>query len=353
MSPEKPFLKVPASLGEQIRKALLRAGLLDRECSIESKEGMLFFPLRRELEIQQILSITGLTSLETGLRRFSAVSRVPITLKDSLTGKMTAEEMRLLPRSYDLVGDIAVLEIPDEIAQYGPRIGEAFLAAHRNFSTVLAKKGAVSGVTRTREYDFLAGENKTRTVHTEYGCRIAVDLATAYFSPRLLEEHQRVAVQANDGELVVDMFTGVGCFALHIARLSRSRIVAIDINPDAIKLLEESMKINRLKGVIVPVVADSREYVMDNFDRDVDRVIMNHPSSSYQFIEQVCQAIKDGGMVHYYEFVREQNAEQQLIERAAGLFKNNGREVLEIGQVRRVRESAPHEYQMVADLVIH
>jgi tRNA (guanine37-N1)-methyltransferase len=352
MSSERPFLKVAASSGDRVRKALLTAGLLDREYKIESEEDMLFFPLRHSPEAQKIQAIVGNAFFETGIRHFVSVSRAPRTLKDALAGELTTEQMELLPRAYDLVGDIAVLEIPDELAQYGRQIGQAFLSTHTNFLTVLAKRGAVSGVARTREYDFLAGERKTRTVHMEYGCKIAVDLATAYFSPRLLEEHQRVARQVNDDELVVDMFTGVGCFALHIARLSRSRVVAIDINPNAIHLLKESMGINRLKGTIVPVVADSRQYVTDNFDRNADRIIMNHPSSAFEFMTQACQAIKEGGIVHYYEFVREQNPEQQLVERVIQLVKNGGREVVEIGQVKRVRESAPHEYQMNVDLII-
>jgi tRNA (guanine37-N1)-methyltransferase len=352
MSSEKPFLKVSASLGDRVRKVLRRAGLLDTDYRIESEDDMLFFPLQQELETQKIHSIVGNETFETGVRHFTSVSRTPRTLKDALRDKLTEEEVGLLPRSYDLIGDIAVLEIPDGISQHREQIGQAFLAAHKSVSTVLAKKGAVSGITRTRGYEFLAGENKTVTVQLEYGCKIAVDLANAYFSPRLLEEHQRVARQVNDGELVVDMFTGVGCFALHIARLTRSHIVAIDINPEAIKLLEQSMRMNRLKGTIVPVVADSHDYVMDNFDRNAARVIMNHPSNSSQFVRQACRAVKEGGIVHYYEFVGEQNSEQRLVERVTSLIKSSGREVLELGQVKRVRESAPHEYQMVIDLII-
>jgi len=352
MSPVKPFLKVSTSLGDRVRKALMRAGLLDTDYRIESESNMLFFPLQQKLETHRIHSIVGNETFETGVRRFALVSRTPRTLKDALGGRLTEEEVELLPRSYDLVGDIAVLEIPAEISQHKQQIGQAFLTAHKSVSTVLAKKGAVSGITRTREYELLAGENRTATVHLEYGCKIAVDLAAAYFSPRLLEEHQRVARQVNDGELVVDMFTGVGCFALHIARLSRSRIVAIDINPEAIRLLEQSMKINRLKGTIIPVVADSRDYVLNNYDQNVNRVIMNHPSDSSQFLRQACKAIRRGGIIHYYEFAGEQNPEQQLIEKVATLIKRNGREVSQIGEVRHVRESAPREYQIAIDLII-
>ncbi len=352
MSSPRPFLRIPAGEGDWVKKALSAASLLDKAFRIESRDGMLFFPLRHEVEHEIIREILGAVTYETGLKRFDPLSKPPRTLRDALTSKMSAEQMELLPRAYDLVGDIAVLELPDEIASYGRQIGAAFLAVHSSFTTVLAKRGAVSGISRTRQYELLAGQDKTKTVHTEYGCRIAVDLAKAYFSPRLLEEHSRVARQVRDGELIIDMFTGVGCFALQITRSHNSRVVAIDINPDAIRLLRESMGLNRLRGEITPVVADSRNYVRANFSGNADRIIMNHPSGALDFVSEACNAIKGNGTIHYYAFAGANNPDEEIIEKATQLIRESGRDLVEVRELKRVRESAPHEYQMVADLII-
>lgn len=330
----------------------MTANLLDKDFRIESRDGMLFIPLRHEVEHERIREILGVVAFETGRKDFDPLSKCPRTLKDALAGTMGAEQMALLPRAYDMVGDIAVLELPEEIASYGKQIGEAFLAVHSSFMTVLAKRGAVSGTSRTRQYEFLAGQRKTKTVHTEYGCRIAVDLAKAYFSPRLLEEHSRIAKQVNDDELIIDMFTGVGCFPLHITRAHDSRVVAIDINPDAIRLLRESMSMNRLRGEIVPVVADSGVYVRANFFKNADRIIMNHPSGALEFVSEACHAIRDNGVIHYHAFTGADNSDEEMIEKVTQVISKSGRDLVEIAQLKRVRESAPHEYQMVADLII-
>jgi tRNA (guanine37-N1)-methyltransferase len=192
--------------GEQARQALIDAKLLDTECKIGKDEEWLYFPLTKKKTEKGLKKILGKIKYEVGKRKFTPVFMGPKTLSEALVGLIPSELLELLPRAYDLIGDIAVIEIPDELTDYARQI----------FNTVLGKRGPISGTTRVRQYDILAGQNKTKTIHTEYNLRIAVDVAKAYFSPRLLEEHNRIADLASDGELVIDMFTGVGPFALHI-----------------------------------------------------------------------------------------------------------------------------------------
>ena len=187
MSFDKPFIKVETLLGEKTRKTLNIAGLLDHEYKIVKINGNLCFPLRQEMALDDLQDILRSDTFEIGTMKFPLAFEGPKVLSDALNGLLTPEELELLPRAYDLVGDIAVLELPELLRQHAQQIGEAFLSIHHNFTTVLAKRGAISGTTRIREYDLLAGQNKSHTVHIEYGCRIAVDLAVAYFSPRLLE----------------------------------------------------------------------------------------------------------------------------------------------------------------------
>ncbi|TFG11642.1 class I SAM-dependent methyltransferase family protein [Candidatus Thorarchaeota archaeon] len=257
-----------------------------------------------------------------------------------------------MPRAYDLVGDIAVLEVPEELDAVKEQIGEHFLKIHPNFETVLNKKGAISGVVRVREYELLAGVYKTDTIHTEYGCKIAVDLAKAYFSPRLLEEHHQVAQQVEDDELVIDLFCGVGPFPLHITKRSRAGVMAVDINPEAIQLLKKSIELNQLIGEIQTVVSDAHKFAQTSPPHIANRIIMNHPSGAEKFVSDACQLIKPGGVIHYYDFMAEPNPEEQMLTRARNLIEANNRKLMKISRVRKVRDSAPHEYQMVADLKI-
>jgi len=349
MSSKKIFLKVAAKDGERSRKVLLEHNLLDLDYKIISQDRALFIPLRQDFQSELIDSLLGSIQYTTGEREFEPLSHGPKNLTEALENHLSPEELELVPRAYDLIGDIAVLEIPDELSSHREMIGHVFLEIHKNFSTVLAKKGAISGTTRIREYQFLAGENKTETIHVEYGCRLSVDLSKAYFSPRLLEEHNRIAQLVKDNEFVVDMFCGVGPFPIHITKQRNAHVVAIDINPDAIALLKKSMKLNKLVGTIEPIVGDAKDY---SRSQNVDRVIMNHPSGASDFISDACRILKPRGVLHYYDFVGGNNPEDTITNRLSQLVEDAGRSVKVVSLVRRVRDSAPYEFQMVIDTII-
>lgn len=349
MSSKKLFLKVAINDGERTRKALLEHNLLDIDYRIMSRDGALFMPLRQEVQSELIDTIIGSINFETGAMEFEPVPHSPKTLTEALESYLNPEELELVPRAYDLIGDIAVLEIPDELSSHRETIGRVFHEVHRNFSTILAKKGAISGTTRVREYQCLAGEDKTDTIHIEYGCRLAVDLSKAYFSPRLLEEHNRIAQLVKDNEFVVDMFCGVGSFPVHIARQKNVHIVAIDINPDAIGLLNKSMKLNKLVGTIEPIVGDAKEYSKSQV---AHRVIMNHPSGAFDFVSDACRILKPLGVLHYYDFVGDEKPEDTITNKLTQLVEDAGRSIDTVNTVRRVRDSAPYEFQMVVDAII-
>ncbi len=352
MTEEIPFLSVPSKIGEVIRQRLLTLDLLHTDFRIISEQGLLFFPLKMAIVIDDVFPDLFVAEFGTGTRIFPEAFDGPKTLPDAFKGKLSDEEIELLPRAYDLIGDIAVLEIPEELADYRHEIGSEFLKLRPNFVTVLGKTSAITGTIRIRDYELLAGVDKTDTIHTEYGIRIAVDLAKAYFSPRLLEEHHRIAEQVVDDEQVVDMFSGVGPFALHITKQINATVMSVDINPDATKLLKQSIGLNRLKGTIVPITSDVREYVQSVAARSIDRVIMNHPSGAFNFIGEACHMLRIGGIMHYYDFIGGDDPEEALLSKVEQLIDVSGRTLDEARLMRRVRDSAPYEYHMVLDAVI-
>ncbi|MFW9919587.1 MAG: class I SAM-dependent methyltransferase family protein [Candidatus Thorarchaeota archaeon] len=352
MSEEIPFLSVPSKYGELIRKRLLALALFDTNYKIVSEEKVLFFPLREHIDIEQTFPELPTSEYSVGRRNFPEAFDGPKTLSDALKGRLTEKEVELLPRAYDLIGDIAILEIPEELVEHRFEIGHEFLKLRPNFTTVLGKNSAISGTLRIREYELLAGADKRDTIHVEYGCRIAVDLSKAYFSPRLLEEHNRIARQVVEDEHVVDMFSGVGPFALHIAKRTRATITAVDINPDASNLLKQSIPLNRLEGTIVPITADIRDYTESSKSGFADRVIMNHPSGAFNFIGEACKLLREDGVMHYYDFMGGEDPEQALCEKVKRLIEKSGRAIKKILLIRRVRDSAPYEYHMVLDAII-
>jgi tRNA (guanine37-N1)-methyltransferase len=221
--------------------------------------------------------------------------------------------------------------------------------------TVLAKAGAISGTYRLREFSVIAGEPKTETIHREHGCQYYVDLAKAYFSPRLSYEHKRVASLIEEGETVIDLFAGVGPFAIQVAKTHENvEVYAIDVNPDAVEFLKRNIRLNRVEGKVHPILGDAKQVVKERLFGVADRVIMNLPEKAIEFVGAACKALKpEGGMVHFYSFVSASDSLENVKLHFIEAVEQCGRKVEKIFFSRLVRATAPYKWQAVIDAKIH
>jgi tRNA (guanine37-N1)-methyltransferase len=228
------------------------------------------------------------------------------------------------------------------------------METQKNVKTVLAKAGDISGVFRVRDYDYIAGEHKTQTVHREFGCQFHVDVSKAYFSPRLSHEHERVAKQVQNRETVVDLFAGVGPFSVLIAkRNSEAKVYAVDLNPYAIELLKVNVRVNKVESNVFPILADARDVAATRLKGKADRVIMNLPETAIDFVDAACNSINpQGGIVHFYGFVRAPDSIENLQRRFSELVEKNGRKVESFIYSKAIRETAPFESQIALDAKI-
>jgi len=296
----------------------------------------------------------SLHEYEIALHNFAEQKKRHFTHLDLLSDTLPSNLLVKVPRAIDFIGDIAIVEIPPELENYKKVIGEALLKAHKQTKTVLAKSGAVEGVYRIRDFEVIAGANKTATVYQEYGCVYHVDVAKAYFSPRLSSEHNRVASQVKEGETVVDLFAGVGPFAIPIAKKHQNvRVYAVDVNPDAVALLKRNVAVNRVEKQVVPVLGDARQVVKERLFGEADRVIMNLPETAYEFVDVACEALKaEGGVIHYYDFVKASDPLEAANVRLTEAVNPNGRKVKKLLLAKPVREVAPYTWQVVVDAEI-
>jgi tRNA (guanine37-N1)-methyltransferase len=349
-------IKTSKNDGEFIRKFLHEKDLLDTTLRIKNVESTLIIPLKKPLTKSDLKELKEhkivFTIIDYDKLEKSKV--LPKSHIEILEKKLTKEELVLAPRSFDTIGDIVVIEISDQLWDRRILIGNSIIEAHPSIKTVFAKSGKVSGINRLRPVEFLAGEEKTKTIYKEHGSRLAVDIAKAYFSPRLSQEHNRIANQVKPDEVIVDLFCGVGPFVIPIAKKTKTSIYAIDINPEAIELLKENIKLNKLADEIKPICGDSRVVVKEqNLGNIADRVIMNLPGYAIDFIDVACEVLKKtGGIVHFFEFVKDEEPEKIIVDDFTREIQKNNREVKEILQVKRVRMSAPRQWQMVVDALV-
>ncbi|MGA2120761.1 MAG: class I SAM-dependent methyltransferase family protein [Methanoregula sp.] len=295
-------MRVPAQRGEEMRQALIHEGALDASLKVLREDEDLILPLLEECE--------GAEWFEFEVHP----GREP------------------LPR-HELVGGIAIMQDDD------PDGAERLLASRPSLRTVVFAQGEVHGEYRIREFRVLAGDPTTRTKVTEHGHIFTVDLAGAYFSARLSTERQRILAQIQEGEVVLDMFAGVGPFAIILAKRA-SLVVASDLNPRAIGLMLENIAQNRTKNVL-PMLADARR-----LDRILswkfDRIVMNLPLSGTEFLTEAFRLCRPGGTIHFYSLVSVEG------EHTARIRELGGTVLAE----RVVRSYSPGQWHAVYDIAV-
>ncbi len=275
----------------------------------------------------------------------------PKNLKEALEGEFTQEELEKVGTSFDVVGDIAVIKLPDELLERKGIVGEALMEVHGNVKTVLLQTGPVDGEFRIRELEVIAGEDRTETVHKEYGCSFEVDLAEVYFSPRLANERFQVAKKVEPDEVVTNMFAGVGCYSILMAKhADPEKVYSIDKNPKAVEYMKRNVRTNKVSGTVVPVEGDAREMIEKYFEDKSDRVLMPLPEFGRDFFGDALKALKpEGGIIHFYDY----GEDPDLFGPSLDFVRDeaSGKSV-ELRDKRVVRSYAPNLYHVVLDLQI-
>jgi tRNA (guanine37-N1)-methyltransferase len=293
-------IRVPAQLGEKLRRSLIDEGVLDLSLKVRRDGSTLLLPV---------------TEPRKGAERCK-FEPMP--------------ERLVLPR-HELVGGIAIMQDHDSEG------AEKILRSRPSLHTVLFASSEVCGEYRTREFEVLAGEPTTRTEVIEYGHRFTVDLSRAYFSARLSSERQRILEQVAGNETVLDMFAGVGPFAIILAARA-TIVVASDINPQAIILMLENCAQNRTDNVL-PVLADAH-HLPGSIPWRFDRIVMNLPLSGTEFLPEAFRLCKAGGTIHFYSLVSAEGEHLEYIHKLGGT----------VVAERIVRSYSPGQWHTVYDI---
>jgi len=324
-------VKVPKREAERVRRKLIELGVLSKGYAIRREGEFVLFPVTKPVEDFKLVE-TDFEKLKRRPRSYREVVNVPDDIKP------------LLPSSFDIIGDIAIIELPEGLMPYGKAIGEAILKVHRHIRAVFAKGSKVEGEYRVRELVHLAGEKRTETIHRENGIRLKLDVAKVYFSPRLATERMRIFRKAKPGEVVFDMFAGVGPYSILLAKKAKL-VFACDINPWAARYLEENLKLNKTPNVI-PILGDVRKVAGK---LEADRIIMNLPKFADRFLREAMLSVKDGGVIHYYGFA----PEEDLFSEHEAKIKATARELgfkVEFLEERKVRPYAPRQFNIAIDV---
>lgn len=278
-------------------------------------------------------------------------------LKELLADQLSKDKLVNAPSSFDIIGHIAVIKIPDKLWSERKVIGEQLHRIHKNVRTVLAVSGPTKGDYRLRKYEVIWGVNQTETIYREHGCIFKLDLEKVFFNSRLSFERERISKLIKPGETVVNMFAGVGTFSIIITKkqsLLRA-VYSIDINPFAYRYMKENIRLNKVGGKVVPILGDVREVVNELLSGSGDRVLMPLPSLAIDYLWDAIKCLKENkfGIIHFYHECSAKTRSEALEKAKMSLKRElNGKMNYCFLTERIVRPVAPYKYHVAVDLQI-
>jgi tRNA (guanine37-N1)-methyltransferase len=348
-------IRIEKKDGEKLRQWLLNNSLLNLDVKIRTEDNWILFPLIRELVESEIID------LEKILRNFR-FERVMMELREEKRPKGLITALKpvipqklhnYIPKSFDTIGNLVVIEIPDEMHKYKEVIGKTILDLNPSLRSVFKKIEPVKGDYRLRNVEFITGVNKTETLHKENKCIYELDIKKVYFSPRLATEHERVCSLVNNKEVVLDMFAGIGPFSILIAKRKQVKVFAVDINPTAVYYLKKNIVLNKVEGYVTALEGDVREVLKRTSEQKFNRIIMNLPSKSSEFLDIAINVLEDNGTIHYYQFVSESDYPTKLLDDLRVQIESYGRKIKDKPYIRKVRAYAPYIWQVGVDIKVN
>lgn len=193
-------------------------------------------------------------------------------------------EDTLVVSGFEIVGHIAHLNLKECHQPYKSIIGQVILDKNPSIKTVVNKLNTIHAEYRYFEMELLAGENNLITTAIEHKLKYCMDFSKLYWNSRLGTEHRRIADLVPVGSTVLDMFCGIGPFALPLAK-KKCHVHANDLNPESYKYLLKNIEINKIKSQYITCYNQDGRELIRNFTGQIDFVLMNLPASAYEFLD--------------------------------------------------------------------
>lgn len=236
--------------------------------------------------------------------------------------------------SYSIIGHVVHVNLRDCLLPYKRVIGQVLLDKVNGAKTIVNKTDIIDNTYRNFKMEVLCGSQSLVTRTKENGCTYDLDFSTVYWNPRLSTEHERIVKKLREGDVLYDVFSGIGPFAIPAAR-KKCCVLANDLNPDSYKWLNVNCRLNKVQQFIKTFNKDGKIFIEEDMRKDmVDRltknksvkysihITMNLPALAVNFLpsfngilSSVGTKIKVYPLVHIYCFVSGDNPEILAVEK--------------------------------------
>jgi tRNA (guanine37-N1)-methyltransferase len=319
------YLRIEKQNGQKLLDLIKKSNkkIINPNYRIEYEDDFIFFPLNSGDLIDVNSDFSELRYKIVKRIEKSRIQKRKRNLVDYLSNTLPDEILQLMPKSYDIIGEIAIIEFDrfdkiktKDLTFYKKKIAEALIKVNSSVKNVYEKKSEISGKFRLRELGLILGFDKSETLYKENKTVYKLDVQKVFFSPRLVNERKRISQSTFfQDEMIVDMFAGVGPFSIQIAKINPVKVFAFDINPVAFRYLKENIKINNVNDKVNCFNLDVKDLIKpeneigNKIHNKIDRVIMNLPEMSFNFLDVTCYLMKQsGGILHFYSFADKDNS---------------------------------------------
>lgn len=354
---------------DSIQKQFRSKSIIEYRYKFLKERDFILIPLNKKF-IKEVKNF-----LDTNLIFYELVYRDAIkspkfkykTIDDVLKEIAPKWPINLIPKSYDIIGSIAIIDFSDlddlqdqEKIYFKKDVAKAITLVNKSVKSVYEKASQVKGEYRLRKLKILYGEDHPETIHKENYAVFKINVKKAYFTPRLVNERKRIASSPiKKGELIVDMFAGVGPFSVQIAQKKEVQIYSFDINSNAYEYLKSNIILNHVENVIVPNNVNVKTLLKGDshlgtiLGNKVDRIIMNLPERSLNFLDVACFLIKkSGGIIHNYQFCDKPNPIQLAIEHFSQNLTKHDYHIKEILHTGVVKSYSPNSDLVSLDVKV-
>ena len=266
-------------------------------------------------------------------------------VKDLYDGTMPGD----LPRRWERFSDVAIMP-------HGSFEGDGWSPDGRLWEAVagalgakrLARMGEVSGEFRESGVEMLLGEDDW-VVRRESGVDYGYAMTRCMFSAGNVNERRRMGEVAAEGDVVVDLYAGIGYYTLPALVHGGATVHACEWNPEAVKALRWGLDANGVEDRCTIHEGDNRN-ATESLAGVADRVFLGLLPSSEEGLEVAMRVLSPGGgMLHVHGLApsKDHSSWADGIRSSASSLRP---ESVLSHSLTRVKSYAPHWDHLVLDL---